>query len=76
MLEQQAEDCRHSIKGKETYCLRCQTIERVFADAKEKHGMRHTLLKGIERVTNWLTLKFAAMNLKKQQYGLIKALYV
>ncbi|MEE0729846.1 MAG: transposase [Oscillospiraceae bacterium] len=45
--------------------LRSQTIERVFADAKEKHGMRYTLLRGVDRVRNWVRLKFAAMNLKK-----------
>lgn len=62
---ERAEDFRHSQKGKETYTRRGQTIERVFADAKEKHGMRYTLHKGLDRVTNWLRLKFAAMNLKK-----------
>ena len=62
---EQAEDFRHSPKGKESYRLRSQTIERVFADAKEKHGMRYTLHKGLTRVTNWVRLKFAAMNLKK-----------
>ena len=60
-----AEDFRHSPQGNETYSRRGQTIERVFADAKEKHGMRYTLLKGLARLTNWLRLKFAAMNLKK-----------
>lgn len=60
-----AEDFRHSPQGNATYTKRSQTIERVFADAKEKHGMRYTLLKGLARVTNWLRLKFAAMNLKK-----------
>jgi len=37
----------------------------VFADAKEKYGMRYTLLRGLTQVTNWVRLKFAAMNLKK-----------
>lgn len=60
-----AEDFRHSPEGTATYASRGQTIERVFADAKEKHGMRYTLLKGLARVTCWLRLKFAAMNLKK-----------
>lgn len=40
-------------------------IERVFADAKEKHAMRYTHHRGLARVTNWVRLKFAAMNLKK-----------
>lgn len=60
-----AEDIRHSERGKEIYSLRSQTIERVFADAKEKHGMRYTFIKSLPRVQNWVRLKFAAMNLKK-----------
>ena len=60
-----AEDFRHSPKGKSSYSLRGQTIERVFADAKEKHGMRYTVIKGLERVNNWVTMKLSAMNLKK-----------
>jgi len=60
-----AEDFRHSPQGSETYSMRAQTIERVFADAKEKHGMRYTFLRGLNRVRNWVRLKFAAMNLKK-----------
>lgn len=60
-----AEDIRHSELGKQTYALRSRTIERVFADAKEKHGMRYTPYRGLTRVSNWVRLKFAAMNLKK-----------
>jgi transposase len=62
---EQAEDFRHSTAGRESYSLRGQTIERVFADAKEKYAMRYTLFKGLTRVRNWVKLKFAAMNLKK-----------
>ena len=50
---------------KELYRLRKEKIERVFADAKEKHGMRYTQYRGLAQVTNWVKLKFAAMNLKK-----------
>ena len=32
---------------------------------KEKHGMRYTQYRGLAQVTNWVKLKFAAMNLKK-----------
>jgi hypothetical protein len=60
-----AEDFRHSKAGRESYAKRSETIERVFADAKEKHGMRYTLHKGLVRVSNWAKPKFAAMNLKK-----------
>ena len=59
------EDIRHSPIGKESYAKRSQTIERVFADAKEKHGMRYTYYKDFEQATNWVRLKFACMNLKK-----------
>ena len=50
---------------KELYRLRKEKIERVFADAKEKHGMRYTQYRGLAQVTNWVKLKFVAMNLKK-----------
>ena len=60
-----SEDVRLSPHGQQTYALRSQTIERVFADAKEKHGMRYTNHRGLARVTSWVRLKFAAMNLKK-----------
>lgn len=62
---EQAEDIRHSPLGKETYALRSQTIERVFADAKEKHAMRYTPYRGLDAVANWVKLKFAVLNLKK-----------
>ena len=41
------------------------TIERVFADAKEKHGMRYTRLRGLKKAKMQVTLIFACMNLKK-----------
>ena len=47
------------------YKQRKETIERVFADAKEKHAMRYTQYRGLAQVTNWVKLKFAAMNLKR-----------
>ena len=60
-----SEDIRHTPKYKALYERRKETIERVFADAKEKHGMRYANLRGLSQVTNWVRLKFAAMNLKK-----------
>ena len=59
------EDIRHTRGIKEIYSLRSQTIERVFADAKEKHGMRYTQYRGIQKVRMELNLLFACMNLKK-----------
>ena len=60
-----AEDFRHTPKYAALYELRKETIERVFADAKEKHAMRYTQHRGLLQVTKWVKLKFAAMNLKK-----------
>ncbi len=68
-----AEDIRHSNRGKQTYALRDQTIERIFADAKEKYAMRYTPYRGLNQVTNWVRLKFAAMNLEKLALGKWKA---
>lgn len=62
---ERAEDIRHTPKYKAMYDQRKETIERVFADAKEKHAMRYTNHRGLSQVTNWVRLKFAAMNLKK-----------
>lgn len=62
---ERAEDVRHSDKGKETYKLRKETIERVFADAKVKHGLRFTQYRGMARLKMQVLLTFACMNLKK-----------
>jgi transposase len=59
------EQIRKTSRAKEIYAQRKETIERVFADAKEKHAMRYTHHRGLAAVTRWVRLKFAAMNLKK-----------
>ena len=59
------EEIRKTEDGKEIYSRRKETIERVFADAKEKHAMRYTHHRGLAAVTRWVKLKYAAMNLKK-----------
>ena len=53
-----------------------QPVEKVsrradifFADAKEKHGMRYTHHRGLAHVSNWVRLKFTAMNLKSWPDG-------
>ena len=63
--EELADDARYTPKYRDLYKRRKETIERVFADAKEKHAMRYTQYRGLAQVTNWVKLKFAAMNLKK-----------
>ena len=59
------ESIRKTELGKSIYAKRKETIERVFADAKEKHAMRYTHMRGLAQVTQCVKLKFAAMNLKK-----------
>lgn len=60
-----AEDVRLSPEGKEIYAMRKETIERVFADAKEKHFMRYTHYRGLAKLRMQALLTFACMNLKK-----------
>lgn len=63
--EELADDARYTPEYAELYKQRKETIERVFADAKEKHAMRYTPYRSLVQVSNWVRLKFAAMNLKK-----------
>lgn len=62
---EEAEHLRHSYDIKQIYAKRKETIERVFADAKEKHGMRWTTLRSLKKLSMQAMLTFAAMNLKK-----------
>ncbi|WP_211268378.1 transposase, partial [Domibacillus aminovorans] len=62
---EEADHLRHTPQHKEIYAKRKETIERVFADAKEKHGMRWTTLRGLGKLSMQAMLTFAAMNLKK-----------
>ncbi|EOS7797543.1 transposase, partial [Enterococcus hirae] len=64
---------RHTALNREIYKKRKQTIERIFADAKEKHGMRWTKYRGLEKVATHTMLTFAVMNLKKLATWLWKA---
>ena len=63
--EELADDARYTPQYRDLYAKRKETIERVFADAKEKHAMRYTQYRGLAQVSEWARLKFAAMNLKK-----------
>lgn len=62
---EEAEHLRHDLYVASVYKRRKETIERVFADAKEKHGMRYTHLRGLAQIKMAVTLTFACMNLKK-----------
>ena len=63
--EELADDARYTPEYQDLYALRKQTIEGVFAGAKEKHAMLYTQYRGLVQVSKWVGLKFAAMNLKK-----------
>ena len=63
--EELADDARYTPEYKDLYTKRKETIERVFANAKETHTMRYTFYRGLAQVSNWVRLKFATMNLKK-----------
>lgn len=60
-----AEHLRYVPALKEMYSKRSQTIERVFADAKENHSLRYTRLRGKAKNQFKVLLTFACMNLKK-----------
>ncbi|KIN55986.1 hypothetical protein B4145_4624 [Bacillus subtilis] len=62
---EEADHLRYHAEVKEIYAKRKETIERVFADGKEKHGMRWTTLRGLKKLSMQAMLTFAAMNLKK-----------
>jgi transposase len=62
---EEADHLRHTQENKSIYAKRKETIERVFADAKEKHGMRWTTLRGLKKLSMQAMLTFASMNLKK-----------
>lgn len=61
----EVEDLRHTELNRNIYDRRKQTVERVFVDAKEKHGMRWTRYRGLEKVSMQAMLTFTALNLKK-----------
>jgi len=63
--EEFMDELRHSDEHKEIYPKRKETIERVFADGKRRHGLDYTLYTGKEAVEFHTLLAFAAMNIKK-----------
>jgi len=60
---------RRRTSGSQRHCCTkrtgSKTIERVFADLKEKHGMRVTMLRGIEKVHMQVLLTCTCFNMKK-----------
>lgn len=65
-------DLRLTDFGNEKYKRSKETIERVFADFKERHGGRYTQYKGNKKVSEHILLTFACMNMKKMVNKLSK----
>ena len=61
----QAHHIRYMEGIKELYAKRKETIERVFGDAKEKHGFRYTQYRCKAKIEMEVALAYTAMNLKK-----------
>lgn len=66
---EKSEDIRYRIGSREIYAHRKETIERIFAMAKEQHGFRYTQYKGKAQMNVKAALTFACINLKKLARG-------
>lgn len=56
---------RYEEKFKKEYPKRKETVERIFADYKEQHGLRFTRVRGLEKNAHQALLIFSCHNLKK-----------
>ena len=63
--KEQANENRYKKLWKDNYRLRKETIERVFGDCKEQHGLRFTRVRGLLKNEQNATMIFACHNLKK-----------
>ena len=62
---EKVKEIRYTEKWNEIYPKRKETIERVFADCKEKFGMRFTRWRGLKKNQQQALLCFACHNLKR-----------
>lgn len=62
---EEVEEIRHTDEWKEIYPLRKESIERVFADCKERFGVRFTRLKGLKKNQHQSLMIFSCYNLKR-----------
>ena len=51
-----AEDVRYTPEYIGLYEKRKKTLERVFTDVKEKHGILYAFYQGLAQVTKWVSL--------------------
>lgn len=64
-FKDQVKQNKRTPAGRKLYALRGQTIERSFADAKERHGFRYAKYRGREGVQEQAYLTAACQNMKK-----------
>jgi len=62
---EETEEIRHTLGYHDIYDKRKETIERVFTDSKESHGLRYTRLRGLKKNQHQVLIIFASHNLKK-----------
>ncbi len=63
--KEQANENRYTKLWHDNYPLRKETIERIFGDCKEQHGLRFTRVRGLLKNQQNVTMIFACHNLKK-----------
>lgn len=63
--KEQATESRYTDLWKEVYPKRKESIERVFGDCKEQHGLRYTRVRGLKKNDHYSTMIFACHNMKK-----------
>lgn len=59
------DEIRHTVKWKEIYPKRKESIERVFGDCKEHHNLRYTRVRGLQKNQHQALMIFACHNLKR-----------
>ena len=63
--KEEANENRYTQLWKDNYPLRKETIERIFGDCKEQHGLRFTRVRGLLKNEQNVTMIFTCHNLKK-----------
>jgi len=63
---------KRTAEGKQLYRMRCSSIERSFADAKELHGYRYARFRGVKSVQEQAFMTAACQNMKKIALHLTK----
>ena len=63
--QEQVNELRYTEEWQKIYPLRKQSIERVFADYKEKFSMRFTRINGLKKNQHQTLIAFACHNLKR-----------